>query len=99
MTQEKVIAEIFKIIKESVDKKIKYEYFPIRKRNISKFRKNTLKEIETHFEGVTFVVGKLKAVDKAGVQSIRFNTNVWTKNEAKRWYKNNLEKIKKLVEA
>lgn len=99
MSQEKVVAEIFNIIKKSIDKKINCTYFPIRKRTIDKFKRNTLKEIDTHFEGITFVIGRLKAVDKAGIQSIRFDTRTWKKDEAKRWYKNNLETIKKLVEA
>lgn len=98
MSQEQVIMDMFKKIKESVDNKVKNDYFPIRKRTVGKFKRNTLKEIETQFEGITFVVGRLKAVDKVGVQSIRFDTNKWEKHEAKRWYKNNLEYIKKLVE-
>lgn len=99
MSTEQVVSELFKKINESVKKNIKVEYFPIRKRTIGKFIKNTVKEIETPFEGITFVIGRLKAVDKAGIQSIRFNTAIWKKNEAKSWYKNNLELIKKLVEA
>lgn len=96
--KEQAVINMFKKIKESVEKKITTSYFPIRKRTIGKFKKGSLREIETQFKGIIFVVGKLKAVDKVGVQSIRFDLNLWTSDEAKRWYKNNLDKIKKLVE-
>lgn len=96
MGEVKVVS-LFKAIKKGVVEK--QRFFPIRTRVLSKFKKRTLRKVAVdNTTGITLVLGELKNINKTGIQSVVFDLTSWKKNEAKRWFKNNKEKITFLLD-
>lgn len=94
MESKTIVETLFSSISKKVHAKV--HSFPIRQRKLDKFNKKTLRKVELP-EGITLVVGELKLIGKLGLQSTIFNLDMWKMNEAKSWYKNNQDRLKKLI--
>ena len=103
MSEEVKVRSLFynisKTIREQATKqsKSKKEFFPIRKRRMDKFKKETISRIPFK-DDIYLVVGTLKSVDEMGIQAILFDLNKWDKSDAKRWFKNNKDVLKTLMD-
>lgn len=94
MESKTIVESLFGTLTRKVHNQL--HSFPIRQRKLDKFNKRTLRKIVLQ-EGITLVIGELKQIEKLGLQSIIFDLDKWEKNEAKRWYRNNCEKLKLLL--